>query len=175
MINTPILMDMFAHMRWADAEVWRAVLAHPPAVEDGRMKELLQHIHIVQRAFPMLWRGEDIVRDMPQFDDLASLLEWAKTCRGEAEEHLEAVGDSGLSAPLTLPWASMIEERLGMKPQGTTMGETALQVAFHSMYHRGQVNARLRELGGEPPLVDYIAWIWQGRPEAEWPDSIFHG
>jgi uncharacterized damage-inducible protein DinB len=40
---------------------------------------------------------------------------------------------------------------------------------MHSTYHRGQVNARLRELGIEPPLTDYIAWIWFGRPEAEWP------
>jgi uncharacterized damage-inducible protein DinB len=43
-----------------------------------------------------------------------------------------------------------------------------IQVATHSTYHRGQVNARLREVGGEPPLVDYIAWIWFGRPAPEW-------
>jgi len=163
---------MFGHMRWADAEVWRAVAAHRPAFEDGRVKELLQHIHIVQRAFLMLWRGEDITSNMPQFDDPGTLLEWAKTCYDDAVGHLEAVGEAGLSGPVTLPWSSMIEERLGMKPEGTTLGETALQVAMHSQYHRGQVNARLRELGGEPPLVDYIAWLWQGRPEAEWPDSI---
>jgi len=41
-------------------------------------------------------------------------------------------------------------------------------VALHSLYHRGQVNARLREVGGTPPLVDYIAWLWFGRPAAEW-------
>ena len=34
----------------------------------------------------------------------------------------------------------------------------------HSTYHRGQVNARLREIGAEPPLVDYIAWLWFDRP-----------
>ena len=33
----------------------------------------------------------------------------------------------------------------------------------------GQINARLREIGGEPPLVDYIAWIWLGRPTVNWP------
>jgi uncharacterized damage-inducible protein DinB len=66
-----------------------------------------------------------------------------------------------------LPWSSMVEKRLGRPPGITTIGETALQVALHSTYHRGQVNARLRELGGEPPLVDYIAWLWQGKPSAE--------
>jgi hypothetical protein len=27
-----------------------------------------------------------------------------------------------------------------------------------------QVNTRIRELGGTPPLVDFIAWIWAGKP-----------
>jgi uncharacterized damage-inducible protein DinB len=52
--------------------------------------------------------------------------------------------------------------------EAPTLAETMLQVASHSTYHRGQVNARLRELAGEPPLVDYIAWIWFGRPAPEW-------
>ena len=28
---------------------------------------------------------------------------------------------------------------------------------------------RLREVGGTPPLVDYIAWVWFSRPDAPWP------
>ena len=23
--------------------------------------------------------------------------------------------------------------------------------------------------GAEPPLVDYIAWLWTGRPQSNWP------
>jgi hypothetical protein len=30
------------------------------------------------------------------------------------------------------------------------------------------VARRLRELEVEPPLTDYIAWVWTGRPEADW-------
>ena len=63
----------------------------------------------------------------------------------------------------------MVAEMLGHAPEVTTIGDTALQVALHGTYHRGQINARLREIGGEPPLVDYIAWIWLGRPAAAWP------
>ncbi len=43
---------------------------------------------------------------------------------------------------------------------------------MHSTHHRGQVAARLRELGGEPPLVDFIAWLWWKRPEPEWPAAL---
>jgi uncharacterized damage-inducible protein DinB len=43
-----------------------------------------------------------------------------------------------------------------------------LQVASHSTYHRGQINTRFRELGGEPAIVDLIAWVWLGKPKASW-------
>jgi len=46
-----------------------------------------------------------------------------------------------------------------------------LQVAMHSSHHRGQVARRLRELGVESPLTDYIAWIWMSRPVADWGDD----
>ena len=35
-------------------------------------------------------------------------------------------------------------------------------------YHRGQNATRLRELGGEPPLTDFVAWLWKGRPDGKW-------
>jgi len=47
-------------------------------------------------------------------------------------------------------------------------GETLMPVASHSTHHRGQVCARIRELGSEPPLTDFIAWIWSSRPAASW-------
>jgi uncharacterized damage-inducible protein DinB len=42
---------------------------------------------------------------------------------------------------------------------------------MHSAYHRGQVASQLRELGGEPPLTDFVAWIWLDRPPADWGDD----
>ena len=81
---------------------------------------------------------------------------------------LEAVSDESLGRPLTLPWATQISEALGRVPQPSTLGETCFQVTSHSTYHRGQLNTRLRDLGTEPPLVDYIAWVWFGKPRAEW-------
>jgi uncharacterized damage-inducible protein DinB len=67
-----------------------------------------------------------------------------------------------------MPWVRSFEAQLGRTLSTPTLAETIFQVTSHSTYHRGQVNARLREVGGEPPLVDYIAWIWFGRPEPSW-------
>jgi hypothetical protein len=96
---------------------------------------------------------------------------WGRTYYVEAFAHLGTLDNKKVSEPMPVPWAAMVEQRLGHAPETTTIGETVLQVALHSMYHRGQINARLREVGGEPPLVDYIAWVWLGRPEADWSSA----
>jgi len=41
-------------------------------------------------------------------------------------------------------------------------------VASHSTYHRGQIATRIREIGGEPPLVDFLYWVWSGKPAPQW-------
>ena len=62
-----------------------------------------------------------------------------------------------------------VKRRATLDPKkAQAIAESMLQVALHSQYHRGQINARLRALGGEPPRVDYIIWLWLGRPPADW-------
>jgi uncharacterized damage-inducible protein DinB len=95
---------------------------------------------------------------------------WAREYHVAVQVLLETLTDARIGEAMPVAWADMVEKALGRKPEVTTMGDTVLQVPLHSVYHRGQVNARLREVGGTPALVDYIAWIWLGRPAAEWPN-----
>ena len=169
MLNAPALLDLYRHMEWADAAVWTAVLASEAAKTDETLRQYLFHLHMVQRAFLRAWRGEPRDTPYPTFDNTTSMTEWARGYHTEVFEHLRTLSDDQTTAPMPVPWASMVERALGHAPHMTTVGETVLQVALHSTYHRGQVNARLRALGGEPPLVDYIAWLWLGRPDARWP------
>ena len=167
-MNTDTLTDLYRHMEWADAAVWGAVLGSEAGRADAKLREYLHHLHLVQRAFLRAWRAEPREAPYPEFADAPSLMEWGRAYYAEAHAHLAALGDEQLSGPLPVPWASMVERVLGRAPDLTTVGDTVLQVALHSMYHRGQINARLREVGGEPPLVDYIAWVWTGRPAPGW-------
>lgn len=167
-MNRSDLTELFRHMEWADASVWRAVLRSDVACEDAKLRELFYHVHMVQRAFLRVWQGETRYTPFPTFQDNSSLIEWARGYYPDAFTQLKSWADEDLSKPLNMPWASMLIKPLGREPENTTLGQTAQQVALHSLYHRGQVNARLRELGGEPPLVDYIAWLWLGRPGAVW-------
>lgn len=171
MISKTTLTDLYRHMEWADAALWAAVLASRAAQADAKLQKYLYHLHLTQRAFLRIWRGEPRETPYPTFNDAPSLMQWARSYYSEAFAYLEAQSDEKLSAPMPVPWADMVERRIGRAPAATTIGETALQVVLHSMYHRGQANARLREVGGEPPLVDYIAWIWLGRPAPQWPQA----
>jgi uncharacterized damage-inducible protein DinB len=168
-MNIHSLTDLYRHMEWADATVWASVLASESGQVDAKLQGYLYHLHVVQRAFLRTWRGEPRETPYPTFNDARSLMVWGRTYYGEAFAHLEALSDEKVSEPMPMPWATMVERMLGHAPETTTIGETVLQVALHSMYHRGQINARLREVGGEPPLVDYIAWVWLGRPAPSWP------
>jgi uncharacterized damage-inducible protein DinB len=39
---------------------------------------------------------------------------------------------------------------------------------MHTQHHRGQLMTRLKDFGGDPKNVDWIIWLWKGRPEARW-------
>lgn len=171
-MNLNTLNDLYHHMEWADAAVWAAVLASEGGAEDAKLREYLYHSHVVQRAFLRAWRGEPSEAPYPTFKDAPSLMLWGRAYYGEAFAYLGALSDGEVSEPMPVPWAAMVERMLGRAPETTTVGETLLQVALHSQYHRGQINARLREVGGEPPLVDYIAWVWRGRPSPDWPSDL---
>jgi uncharacterized damage-inducible protein DinB len=77
---------------------------------------------------------------------------------------LNAVDHDALGRRIVMPWSGELARDLGRQPEPPTLAETMFQVTSHSTYHRGQINTRLRLVGGQPPLVDYIAWIWIGRP-----------
>jgi uncharacterized damage-inducible protein DinB len=174
MASSETLTDLYRHMEWADAAVWTALLASAKGSADAKTRELLYHLHVVQRAFLRTWRDEPREAAYPTFPDAASLMLWARTYYDEANAYLKGLGPEKLSAPMPMPWASLVAQRIGRNPEVTTIGETALQVALHSTYHRGQINGRLREIGGSPPLVDYIAWVWHGRPAPDWPAVVAH-
>lgn len=168
-----VLRQLIRHMEWADAEVWRAVLAHEPAGRDTRLRELLTHLHLVQRLFLVVWQKQpmDPGQGRPEFATAADLRAWAQTYYADVHRFLDALDEPALKTDVSMPWVKSFEAQLGRTLSTPTLGETIFQVTSHSTYHRGQVNARLREIGGEPPLVDYIAWIWFGRPSPNWAPS----
>jgi uncharacterized damage-inducible protein DinB len=163
--SNALLLDLYGHQAWADAEHWRAIGAHQPARDDQVIRNRIHHIHVVQRAF--LWVVGDRrtpfamtqPADFKSFDDLNA---YARTYHDEMQRFMESITDARLSEEITIPWVP--------KEGRSTLAvlEALTQAAMHSHYHRGQNATRLRELGGEPPTTDLIMWYWKGRPAPLW-------
>ena len=167
-MNLSDLENLYRHMEWADALVWRSVFESEEACADQKVREYFYHLHLVQRAFLRAWRGEPRDTPYPTFDDIRALMIWGRSYFSEVFAHFNTLTDQLVSELAQLPWADIVERELGCKPEKLSVAEMMLQVPLHSQYHRGQINARLRAVGGEPARVDYIVWVWLGRPPADW-------
>jgi uncharacterized damage-inducible protein DinB len=160
---------LFDHMEWADATVWRAVRACPEAADDKVLHDRLFHIHATQHAFLKAWRHEEFVYSGPDAcPGLDAVLAFAREFYAVAPAYVASLAPDAVDRELVLPWSSFFAKRAGFDAHPSTLGETLLQLPSHSTYHRGQVNIRLRERGATPPLVDFIAWVWAGKPAADW-------
>ena len=156
-----LLSDLFAHQAWADAESWRALHAHPAALEDTILWERQHHIVLVQRAFLAMARGEEVQITKPGDFTPRSLYEDARAAHLEFTDLLRTLDDARLGAPLDVRW-------FRGQPGTITVREGFIQAALHSLGHRAQNAARLRELGGVPAATDFILWLAQARPAPAW-------
>ena len=160
--------DLLTHMEWADAETWRAVKDLPSAQADERLKWLFHHSHLVQTIYLQAWRGDPFaLTDLKTYADLAAIHAWSRPFHAQAAEFANALDESRFAEPVDFPWSQMIVEKFGTVLPAT-LAESAFQVFLHTSYHRGQISTRIREIGGEPPLVDYLYWVWAGRPAPQW-------
>jgi uncharacterized damage-inducible protein DinB len=168
------IRELFRQMEWADSVSWKAVFSSTEAMTDSIIRERLQHIHLVQHAFLHVWRGRDFdYQQASGFSEPLSLARWGRQYHTEAAAYLAQLDEDSLNQPLVLPWAqAMVQQRFGRAAVDPILSEALMQVLLHSSYHRGQVSTRLRELGGEPPLTDFIVWVWLDKPEADWPEAV---
>lgn len=157
------LSELYAHQEWADAEHWRAFEAHPTALADQAIRERLMHIHLVQHGF--LWvtdreKSEFAFKKLEDFASMGDLKIYAREGLAALNEALKNMDQARLEEVIEVPW---------FKPALKISVRHALtQAAMHSHYHRGQNATRLRELGGEPPGTDFIVWLRDGQPAAQW-------
>jgi uncharacterized damage-inducible protein DinB len=97
-------------------------------------------------------------KEVPPFEDLRAFTRAA----GEAlQAWIDAAPDSELERKVHIPWFP--EPALHIPAR-----EALLQAVLHSQHHRGQTMTRLKQLGGEAKNVDFIIWLWKGKPEPRW-------
>jgi len=156
------LDELYRHQEWADAEHWRALEAHPPALSDRAIRDRLHHIHLVQAAF--LWvvgprTAQFTITKAEDYPNMPDLKAFARKVHTELAAMLGAMNDA-LAETTEVPWFQ--------PPLKISVRHALMQAAMHSHYHRGQNATRLRELGGVPPATDFIVWVRNGQPAARW-------
>jgi uncharacterized damage-inducible protein DinB len=155
-----MLGSLYAHLFWADAAIFSAIRNHAGAAADEALRATLHHIVLVQRFFlsRFLDRPFDLGKELiepPTLDDFEALF---RSAHAEEFAFLNQLDPAALSRLIELPH---------LPDSHPALAEALLQVVMHSQYHRGQCAARLRALGGEPPMTDFIVWI-AGRPAPVW-------
>lgn len=170
------LFELLQHCEWADATMWKSVLASEEVLADDQGDKVvgwMHHIHLVQHAFHCVWSGATLdLENLPKpedHEDLASMAAWGRGYHRALQDYVVECDEVDLARQLTFPWAAQMEAAWQHPLQPVTLQQSAHQVAMHSAHHRAQVASRLRALGGEPPPIDYIIWLWRDRPAADWP------
>jgi uncharacterized damage-inducible protein DinB len=157
------LDELYGHQEWADAEHWRAMEAYPAALTDKAIRERLLHIHLVQHGF--LWitsprLQEFTFKKLEDFPSMADLKAYARQGLIEFGKLLEKTAQGRMEEIIDVPWFK--------PPAKISVRQALTQAAMHSHYHRGQNATRLRELGGVPPMTDFIVWLKDGQPAPRW-------
>ena len=147
---TEMLLRFFEFDTWANRETLRSLetMTNPPE----RAVALMAHIAAAQR----LWLERAL--STPQ-----SVAVWPKWSLPETAKELAAVRDD---------WAHLIatgdlsREFAYTNTKGqqfhNKLSDVALHVAFHGVYHRGQIAALVRQHGGEPAYTDFIQAVRTG-------------
>lgn len=157
-----VLADLLAHSAWANAEFLSAWLASP-CRDHEELRRRLHHVLVVQNGFVALLRADPFDGAPPTTPpSSAELADAVSASHDELLALVSSLDESALARTVTVPWFTN-------PPCVITAGQALHQVVLHTHHHRGQLMTRLKDLGGEPRDVDYIIWLWQGRPTTRWP------
>ena len=117
LFSLELFRDLYRYMEWADASLWRATMANEAAWKDEKLRELLHHLHMVQRLFLALWKNQSPApiaqTKASEFAQPLDLRAWAQPYYAEARLFLDTADSSLLTHPLVMPWVKQYEARLG--------------------------------------------------------------
>ncbi|MEP6492737.1 MAG: DinB family protein [bacterium] len=149
-----LLLNLLAHMRWADALVADTLERAPRP--DAEAERLFAHIASVEHV----WHARTLGRqpDYAIWPSLSAADSRALAAR-QADLYDQLVtdgGDTGLSVVVDY-------RNTAGHPYRSTVGEIITHVAMHGSHHRGQIARQLRGAGIEPPSMDYIQFARRDR------------
>jgi len=153
---TDSLLDMIAHMRWADTLVADSLIAgkarrsRQPPSEDP--VALLAHIAAAEHLWYARIAGVTPIHAV--WPDL-SPSEARDVARAHADRFTQLVSRSGEPG---LTRIVSYRNSAGRDFQNSVR-DIVTHVTLHGSYHRGQIARIIRASGGDPPYTDYIQFM----------------
>jgi uncharacterized damage-inducible protein DinB len=115
------------------------------------LRDTLTHLVAVEWLWLERWRGQAprTLLAPAEFPTLAALSQRWQMVERAMREYLAGLSEEALECPLTC---------IGTRGQAWTypLWRMITHLLHHQSYHRGQVTALLRQLGVQPPKVDFL-------------------
>ena len=157
--------SLFAYNRWADRRILDACrklseeqYAAEPFPGWSSIRSSIYHIAIVTQGWLRGVAGES-VQSVPTEAEVASVDD-AERVLDQAYRLFETVAPSLSPQFLATPRTFSGRGRTVVLPPWAVLR----QIVNHSTYHRGQVAAKLKRLGFDPPMTDLIMWAMEQLP-----------
>jgi len=155
-----LLLDLLAHMRWADALVADALRETARQTERTRAADpvaLFAHIAGTEH----LWYSR-ITNTTPEWAVWPDIT--VAESRAIAERHADlfetlVTGDGDASLERVVAYRNSAG-----RDYRNTVRDIVTHVTMHGSYHRGQIARLIRASGGEPPYTDYIEFRRRDQP-----------
>src|SRR5215475_3598242 len=157
-ISLPALRELFAHNYWARDRQLLACAAltseqflRPLGNSFPSVRDTLVHLLAVEWLWLERWRGRSprVLPSPEEFPTFAAVCDRWKVVEQEMKQYLAELPEESLEQQMTC-----------MSTRGNTwtyaLWRMMVHFLEHQTYHRGQVTALLRQLGVQPPKVDFL-------------------
>ena len=144
------LISTFRYNDWANTEVLKTILALPEKQEAVRLfSHLISSQNKWYNRIKQEVPDETITWFGSEFNEAELLPEW-KTSVNKWIDLLENTNDSELGQPVKF------KRQLDGKMVFLSLQDLALQLNYHSIHHRAQINTLISKQGLKPPPTDFI-------------------
>jgi uncharacterized damage-inducible protein DinB len=147
-----MLRDLIYHKNYANAALLNAIAENEPASVDTELRHLLHHIILANRFWVALLAGEpfDIDKESGVPESLQAIAALYRETQEREVRWISGLQQPDLDRKVVTPF---------IPDRSFSLAQAVMQVCLHSHGHRSQCAARLRSLGGNPPPMDFIAWL----------------
>ncbi|HKN69338.1 MAG TPA: DinB family protein [Gemmatimonadaceae bacterium] len=146
-----MLLPLYDHLAWADAQALAAIRAMPESAERERAATLYAHLAAAENV----WLAR-LEHRAPSYAIWPALS--LETAADVAQASAVALRTIAAGDPASLRQTISYGNSSGVEYRNT-VADILLHVALHGSYHRGQIALLARQGGGAPAVTEYIAYM----------------